>query len=110
MPPAASVPLDLYPPVSHDPRWWWLVAGCLLAAVAAMWGCRRVLAAIDSAAAGDGPVTLETVRAAALQDLEEAKDVSERGGLEFYVFESRSTKWASSALSFISCVVPPDRR
>lgn len=79
MPPAASVPLDLYPPVSHDPRWWWLVAGCLLAAVAAMWGCRRVLAEIDSAAAGDGPVTLETVRAAALQDLEEAKDVSERG-------------------------------
>lgn len=79
MPPAASVPLDLYPPVSHDPRWWWVVAGCLLATVAVMWGCRRVLAAIDSAAAGDGPVTLETVRAAALQDLEEAKDASERG-------------------------------
>lgn len=79
MPPAASVPLDLYPPVSHDPRWWWVVAGCLLAAVVVMWGCRRVLAAIDSAVAGDGPVTLETVRAAALQDLEEAKDASERG-------------------------------
>ena len=76
--PAASVPLDLYPPVSHDPRWWWVVAGCLLAAVVVMWGCRRVLAAIDSAVAGDGPVTLETVRAAALQDLEEAKDASER--------------------------------
>ena len=38
MPPAASVPLDLYPPVSHDPRWWWVVAGCLLATVAVMWG------------------------------------------------------------------------
>ncbi len=53
MPHATSAPLDLYPPVSHDPRWWWVVAGCLVVAAGVAWGCRRVLAAIDSAAAGD---------------------------------------------------------
>ena len=79
MPHATSAPLDLYPPVSHDPRWWWVVAGCLVVAAGVAWGCRRVLAAIDSAAAGDDLATLETLRAAALRDLEEAEDASRRG-------------------------------
>ena len=35
MPHATSAPLDLYPPVSHDPRWWWVVAGCLVVAAGA---------------------------------------------------------------------------
>ena len=85
MPPVTSASpglwpvLDLYPPVSHDSRWWWVVLGCLVAAAAVLWGCRRVLTRIDVAATAEGPATLETIRATALRDLDAAADACRRG-------------------------------
>lgn len=71
--------LDLYPPVSHDSKWWWVVLGCLVATAAVLWGCRRVLARIDVAAMAEGPATLETIRATALRDLDAAEGAYRRG-------------------------------
>ena len=85
MPPVTSASLgslpvlDLYPPVSHDSTWWWVVLGCLVAAAAVLWGCRRVLTRIDVAATAGGPATLETIRATALRALDAAAEARRRG-------------------------------